>query len=246
VGSAPWLWHDGQLTTLPPISTDTQGHGTSTASLLNDNGWVAGQGATYNDAGQKTGQVGILWHDGNAWEIPAIAHGTSSGYATVTAINAAGQVLGSTENYDAAGNSLGNIAFFYDAGITTYLTVPGFTASGTSSRLTDDGSVFLSYHIQSADGSVQRNQAYFWRADLGIIPLDDMIVGGIDHSHWDHLIGVSAISDNGLWLSGSGMTVQGNTEAFVLQLAPEPASLLLLAPATLMFFPRRRLQRHLI
>lgn len=88
-------------------------------------------------------------------------------------------------------------------------------------------------HDVSADGSVVVGQgsgasgreAFYWDDTSGMQPLYDLLVAqGDDLSHWQSLDLALAVSDDGLTVAGWGRNIDGNREAFVATLVPEPSS----------------------
>lgn len=244
MGTVAWSWLNGTLTMLPGLGADATGRGSSTAYAVNGNGWVAGSSTKYSSTGSNLGTRGVIWHDNQIIEIPCMGLDTrGAGTGDADQINSSGQVIGSTEKFDAAGKYLGRRGFFYADGQTIFFDSPsprstdGYAWS-TADLLAEDGKVFGSYLTYS--GTKQSwNRAFVWSSDTGMLLLDDLIAGGLDRSHWDHLESVTSISDDGKWLAGEGITVDGHPEAFLLQVAPEPTTLLSLAAGVVMLMRRR-------
>jgi hypothetical protein len=99
--------------------------------------------------------------------------------------------------------------------------------------------VFLNFNVHDGNTFIT-DQAYYWHEGDGMIPLDNLILGGLDLSYWDHLTAVTAVSDDGMWVAGTGLTTTGNTEGFLLELIPEPSSLALLALGSMALCRRSR------
>jgi hypothetical protein len=211
---------------------------------INRNGWVVGEADKFDANGVSLGTRGVLWHDGSVYEIPSMGLRSSGiGVGRGEKINSLGQVIGGTEKNDANGNYCGMRGFFYENGQTTFFDSPSPRPDGyawsTADILTEDGYVLGSYDVYAGSERQQR-RAFLWGKDLGMRPLDDFIVGGLDRTCWDHIEDVSSISDDGLWVCGTGVTVGGSHEALVLQFVAEPCALSLLGLGGLLALRRRQ------
>ena len=158
-GSAAFLYTNGTLQNLGNFGTDASGKGSSFAVGINDGGLVIGDSDVYV-SGVNTATDAFLYANGVLTDLGNFGSGTTSrGSSIPVAINAAGQVAGASDKYDASGNSLGRDAFLYTNGALTdlgnlgtdssgkgYSVATGMNASGMvigTSKLYDSGHHFL-------------------------------------------------------------------------------------------------------
>jgi len=105
----------------------------------------------------------------------------------------------------------------------------------------------------SADGNVivggsntaDAEHATIWTPTDGMKDLLDLLIAdGVDTSHWKYLEVARTVSDDGNWIAGTGVNIDGNNEAFLAQIPePETYALVFGGAAILYTFWRKRAQR---
>jgi probable HAF family extracellular repeat protein len=131
-GSAAFLWSNGTLTNLGSFGTDNSGKGNSFAVGINNSGMVIGDSDRYVNGHYTATDAflsanGVLTDLGNFGTDP-----TGHGSSIPVAVNAAGQVAGASDKYDANGVSLGRDAFLFTNGVLTDLGNFGIDSTGKS------------------------------------------------------------------------------------------------------------------
>ena len=96
---------------------------------------------------------------------------------------------------------------------------------GSGTSISGDGSVVGGFS-ENEDGI---HEAFLWTEETGLMSLQDFLAEeGHDVSEWELLTDVSSISLDGSFITGSGVNLNGETEAFVARLnlnaVPEPGS----------------------
>ena len=131
-GSAAFLYSNGRLTNLGNFGTDNSGKGSSFAVGINDSGLVIGDSDIYVN-GHYTATDAFLYANGVLNDLGNFGTDpTGHGSSIPVAINAAGQVAGASDKYDANGVSLGRDAFLDTNGILTDLGNFGTDSTGKS------------------------------------------------------------------------------------------------------------------
>lgn len=131
-GSAAFLYTNGVLQNLGNFGTDSTGKGNSFAVGLNNSGQVIGDSDVYVN-GVYTTTDAFLYTKGSLTDLGNFGVGSSSqGNSIPVAINAAGQVAGASDKYDASGNSLGRDAFLFTNGSLADLGNFGTDSNGKS------------------------------------------------------------------------------------------------------------------
>jgi hypothetical protein len=108
-----------------------------------------------------------------------------------------------------------------DGGMTLLSPIPG-VGGNFASAMTPDGRFIVGgegYARFGGDG----NAAFIWdRVTAQSERVSDVLAGlGVDLGGW-RLSGASAISDDGAFIAGTGLDPQGNTRAWIANLAPVP------------------------
>ena len=119
--------------------------------------------------------------------------------------------------------------------------VPPIVGFSTSQAwdMTPDGSMIVGGGF-SAHGS----DAFIWTQKDGMQSLTDMLVqGGVDLAGWQ-LGWARGVSDNGQVIIGSGINPQGQYQAWVIILAPEPSALMHAISGFIFFGVTLRRGRH--
>ena len=270
-GSDAWLW-TGSATQLVGLTGSGYeyayagpGGGTYRAgvvSQLNDAGQVAGRTERRNASGTNLGYDAWL-ATGSTTQLAGL---TGSGYerigsggtyrsSTVNELNAAGQVVGYTQRYNASGEPIGRAGWFFDdaTGITTALEFSFRSTDNYSDTypavLTDSGVVLGSYTL--FDGATRlAGRAFWWSLDAGFYDLGGLVEGGLTAEGWQYLAyvydtaGVAGGAGGApLHIMGTGWALGqvGEQSVYLLTATvPEPATLSLLALGGIALLGRRR------
>ena len=131
-GSAAFLYTNGTLQNLGNFGADNNGKGSSFAIGINDSGQVIGDSDLYV-GGHYTATDAFLYTSGSLTDLGNFGTDpTGHGSSLPVAINAAGQVAGASDVYDANGISKGRDAFLYTNGVLTDLGNLGTDSLGKS------------------------------------------------------------------------------------------------------------------
>lgn len=149
-------------TDLGAPSQDAGHHTNAQANGINNNGAIVGVTSNYSTGGTN----GFVYHNGSYSLVPTLnASGTASNdSSTLTAINDAGQAIGSSEKFDSAGNDIGPHAIFYTlaGGIVDLGALPGMQDQSAAVSLNASGQVAgYSTQFDSTGGVVGSAGLYF-------------------------------------------------------------------------------------
>ncbi len=183
---------------------------------------ISGDGSIV--AGYSVGDrfTAVKWTSGGGLQALVNPFGIESNSAVIAMASDGSAFVGQAN--DASGKS--QAALWHDDGTTLVLSRPvgfdsaaAFGASGDASIIA--GTVFI-------DG-VGGDSAAFWTADGTAYNLQAFLESnGIDLTGW-HLMAVTEVSQNGLYLTGRGINPSGQMEAFLVQIPAPAAGLTLLA-----------------
>jgi len=232
----------------------------SAPAYLNKSGQVMGTSARFDSDGNSLGRDAWFFNGSSTQQIGL--YGGADSYAspngtlessTPTQLNSSGQVLGYSDRYDSAGNSLGQDGWFFDpaTGITTPLEFSVDSANGYSYTdpiaLTDNGVVLGDYTLYGGSTDLG-NRVFYWSEADGFHDLGSLVAGGLASENWQFLSDVDADvgpTENGSpsFISGIG-EVSGQTGGqsfYLLTSVPEPTacSFLLIGFAISTMRPRR-------
>jgi hypothetical protein len=233
--------------------TSSQGTQFSRALYINASGNIAGYSEEYNGGTSVSGRS--AWLDLGSTTHPVVItepeHVNANGaeFVNVSAINALGQAIGTSNRY--YGNaSIGHSAWFYDpvTDRTTSLIfslgpagplLPDDYAWTDPIALGDDGTV-VGRFIDYSDHDYQpAYHAFSWSLAGGFNDLGTLVDGGLRENGWQALRDASFLNINGQ-IAGSGFA--NGADAFLLTPVPEPSiTSMALAGAALLL--RRRVRR---
>lgn len=166
-GQAAFVSLNGQTTVIGNFGTDANGQGFSAAASINDAGQVAGGSEIYDANHVDHGSAAFIWQNGQMTRLGNLGtDANGNGSSTAQAINNVGQIIGSSDVYDANHTLLYNHPYFYSGGAMTDLyTLIGPNSGWTNLNpfgLNDSGQIVgygtyqgstQAFLIQSADQS---------------------------------------------------------------------------------------------
>jgi hypothetical protein len=222
-GTSTWRFKDGDpgsdrigLIDDGSAIDHTKDDGTQTSAVvaMNNTGRVAGNSTRYK-TGQTTDWGQSAWISNGASTTPIGlvdgVHVKSDGFQSSTSqfINVLGDVVGTSERYDATGASLGHSSWFYD-GTTTipFVFSTGSNGEATTdvSFLSDDG-VALGTYARYNGSTNEGTFAFLWDhsfVDNPLTPVDErffelgtLVQGGLSANGWDALTQVLKMSPSG-------------------------------------------------
>lgn len=99
----------------------------------------------------------------------------------------------------------------------TYLgDLPSGYKDADGSSISDDGNKIVGELLSTTDNY----EVFLWTQKSGVANLKTLLQNaGVDTSHWKTLQYANSISDNGMWITGSGINQQGKSEAFLANVA---------------------------
>lgn len=119
-----------------------------------------------------------------------------------------------------AASSGGYEAFRWDEanGMIGLGDLPGGNFSSRASDVSADGTI-----VVGTSSTAQGVRAFVWSETTGMLDLQELLVtqGVLGLDGWK-LIDVVAISDDGLWISGTGINPNGYQEGFLVEIGPIP------------------------
>jgi len=270
LGQDSWIYNGSSTEQIVGLTGTNYSYATSGGTFqysqpqqLNAVGQVIGTSSRFSSSGGDLGQDSWIYNGLSAQQIGLTgtnySYATSGGiyqYSYTEQLNAAGQVIGYSNRYDASGDSLGQDGWFFDSATdqTTLLQFSVDSATNYSDTdptiLTDSGVVLGTYELYS--GSVDDgSHLFYWSKGNGFSDLGALVSGGLSAQGWQNLASVfdaegSAADGSPLFITGYGQPVgmeAGSQSAFLLsQNVPEPvtASLLIVASSALFLRQRRK------
>ena len=142
-GRHAFLYSNGQMTDLGTLGgTDSTGSASSFATAINAGGQVVGYSDVYDAQHNYHGAHAFLYSGGQMTDLGGLGtDGSGSSTSSACAINASGQVIGTSGVYDAQHNFQGQHAFLYSGGQMTDLNAAVQATLITAPALTDNGQI---------------------------------------------------------------------------------------------------------
>jgi hypothetical protein len=248
IGDAMWLY-DG-ATTIQIGLTDAE-HTGSNGRLggqpvaLNEAGQVIGISSRFNGVDNSNGQSAWIYSNGHTTRLgySDAAHTRSDiGYqdSYLTALNEAGQVIGTSARYSGVA-SMGRSGWFYDDDLDQLFSLNFSVRSDgycftSPAYVGDDGTVLGSYELFGAAGQDLGERAFLWTMTDGMKDLGALVDGGLTANGWQSLSRASFMGSQGEILgSGHPTSYPGGNVAFLMTPVPEPATWILLLGGALSF-----------
>ncbi len=218
-----FVWTSGSgmigLGDLPGGSFDSMASDVSAdGSVIVGRGSIEHNGNNYSQAFRWTASGGMVALEGLSTEAVAVSNDGS--VVVGTTVDPLGWITG---------------VVWPESGTLTYLDTPVTPYDQTLPfDLSGDGSAIVGLAFTS-----QGPQAVIWDSPNNARLLQDVLTDlGLDLTGWT-LESATGISDDGLTIVGTGINPAGHSEAFIARL-PEPATITLLALATLTAASRRK------
>jgi len=181
----------------------------SVAQQLNQSGQVVGSSNRYNSSGGSLGVDAWFSNGGTTQQIGLT--GANYSYAATGGtyqssfnqfLNNSGQVIGFSQRYGSAGNSLGQDGWFFDSN-TNSTSLLQFSVDSANNysytdpmMLTDSGVVLGSYALFSGSTALG-NYAFYWSKTDGFHDLGALVNGGLNAQGWQYLADVYGSSTPG-------------------------------------------------
>ncbi|MEC9341421.1 MAG: hypothetical protein VX663_08060, partial [Pseudomonadota bacterium] len=176
-----------------PIDLGTLGGNSSNAVDVNNLDQVIGYSHTASGE-----QISFLWDEENGMR--NLSELGLDGF--VESINDSGLILGRNKLFDI---STGDITELGDLG-----------GGGTNSRDLNN----VGHAVGFSRTDVGDQNAFLWSEAFGTLNLNDLVT---DLSGWQYLKIANGISPHGRYITGEGVTADGERHAFLLVQAPEPS-----------------------
>jgi len=164
-GCGAFLYSSGQMLNLGNFGVDKSGVGESIPCAINDAGQVIGSSAVYAADGTPKGHAAFLYSQGHLLNLGSLGVDKSGAFYSVPLVlNNAGQVLGVSDAYDAAGGILGRRPFLYTGGrlydLTTLITNKVGWVGFTVSDINDMGQICGRGSHQSPGSNICREEGF--------------------------------------------------------------------------------------
>lgn len=219
-GMHGFIWQDEALRDLGALGVMPDGYSFSNAIAVNDRGQVVGS-SDYIQNGEWFGTHTVMWTDGKLRDLGSLGtDATGVGYSVPTAINASGQVIGSSETVDAKGHYTGSHAFLWSRGAMADLGVLAADGDGVGSSFPN--AINASGDIVGASTALDAAGNLLYHAFLhrgGVLSdLNALIPAG---SGWELENGM-AINDQGQILAYGTHSREGDSYRGFVLLTPRP------------------------
>ena len=224
-----FLWAEGSgMVSLREPGLASKAYGTSPDGLV-----VVGNA---NVGGSSAGEA-FRWTSANGIIGLGRLPGAQDDPSVARAVSADGWTIVGESTSSNAGGSNFREAFRWtpDDAMVGLGDLPGGEFHSLAKAISGDGSVIIGSGTTTSGA-----EAFIWTDAAGMRPLQDVLVDdlGLDLGGFTRLLDATGISADGLTIVGTGINVDGNTEAFIARI-PEPTSALLMLLASLIVIRRR-------
>ena len=167
-GRHAFLYSNGQMTDLGALGgTDSSGHSYSSATAISAGGQVVGYSTVYDAQHNYLGSHAFLYSNGQMTDLGGLGtDSTGHTSSSACAINASGQVAGTSDVYDAQHAPHGRHAFLFSNGQMTDLGGLGTDGNGGSTSsataLNDSGQVTGYSYVYDAQHNYHGPQAFLY------------------------------------------------------------------------------------